>query len=223
MAKILALLCVFGVFCVEGCSTDDEPKASVVSSWNEVGDLESQSIKTVEAMDNLFRLACFELRLTGHGDTADQVCRDWNNQFRGMILRAGRGEEALGDHSPLSPWLAVTCITLKQLLGDFTYQALHLDDLEILNFGLPVTFDPHADSVWCNEEPQTPCRDEYREHSSLVQGVVSYWLAWGVCTGATWGAGAITFVCTPVGMVAEKVMLKTAAPKISDRVWDHYN
>lgn len=221
MPRLLWLLSL--VFLLATPTNAATPNRRVVAAVRAADTLERQSVKTVEAMDNLFRLACFELRITGHGDAADQVCRDWQGRFRGMILRAGRGEEALGDHSPLSPWLAVTCITLKELLGDWVYVSLHLDDLEILNFGLPVMFDPHADSVWCNEEPQTPCRDEYREHAGPVIGVTSYWLAWGVCTGATWGAGAITFICTPVGMVTERVVLVSVAPKISDFVWDHYN
>lgn len=197
------------------------PSERVISEVRAAATLEAQTEKTAAALDHIFALACFNLRREGHDDVADQVCGDWERRFRPYLVNVMA--EGLGDHKPLSEWLAVVCMALKSSLGEFTYVALHLDDLEIINFGLPVMFDPHASAEWCRELPDDPCDQEYKEHAAPVIGVTSYWLAYWGCTAGTMGAGALVLICTPVGMLTESIVMIRIAPGIAERIWARAN
>lgn len=54
-------------------------------------------------------------------------------------------------------------------------------------------------------------------------GVTSYWLAYWGCTAGTMGMGALVMICTPVGMLTERLVLVRIAPRLSDRLWDRFN
>lgn len=174
--------------------------------------------QTDQTVSVIVRLVVFELRLKGYDEVAEAI-EDEAKGFEGYLSRSA----AIGDHKPLSDFLARVCFIAEALLGEYTYKALHIDDLFILNFGIPVTFDPNQDSAWCQETKESTCKIDYRLHTVPVLGVVTYWAAWGGCTGATWGAGAITFICAPIGSFAENVMVLYFAGDISNRVWDRHN
>lgn len=201
------------------------PSRKVVAELRAANTLEAQAEKTTAALDILIKTACFHARAVGAGAQVAEVCGDWENFWLPSMERASLEGRGIGDHKPLSQWLAAATVVLYAALSDYPMiiEMIRLEDLVIFNFGLPVFFDPHADSEWCRETMNATCRDEYRVHGERVISSTSYWLAWGACVGATWGAGAIGALCSPVGMLTEKVVLVTVAPRLSNRIWDRKN
>jgi hypothetical protein len=201
------------------------PNRRVVAELRAANTLEAQAEKTTLAMDLLIKTACFHARRVGSGDDVAGVCGDWENYWLPKMEMATAEGRGIGDHKPLSQWLAAATVVLYAALSDYPLiiDMIRLEDLVIFNYGLPVFFDPHASAEWCLELPDSPCRDEYREHGERVISSTSWWLSWGACVGATWGAGAIGMICSPIGDLTEKLVLVTVAPKISYRIWDRNN
>lgn len=198
------------------------PSQRVVDEVRAADSIEMQTERTAAALDHVLAIACFHARRVGREDVADQICGDWERRFRPYLMNVMA--EGLGDHKPLSDWLAVVCMTLREILGETTYVALHLDDLDIINFGLPVMFDPHASAQWCREPPDTECGEEYVEHTAPVIGVTTFWGTYWACVGGTIGVGlALSFVCTPAAMLTERLVLIRVAPGIAERIWTRAN
>lgn len=218
LAVLLAALLAFSA-CQARASA---PSQRVIDEVRAADSLEMQTERTAAALDHILALACFHARRVNRPDVADQICGDWERRFRPYLMNVMA--EGLGDHKPLSDWLAIVCITLKDVLGETAYVALHLDDLEIVNFGLPVMFDPHVSAEWCREPPDTDCGEEYVEHTAPVIGVTTFWISYWGCVGGTMGAGlALSVICTPVAMLTERLVLIRIAPGIAERIWARNN
>lgn len=149
----------------------------------------------------------------------------------------------MGDHDPLSQWLANLYDKLLALLGQKVMDMTHLSDIKVFNFATPVVFHPKASEKWCvetlKEHPEDTCIAEYRRHfagtrwqrvddpfaKSLHDGlipVICYWLAWGACEAATWGTGWF-IICTPIGDVCEVLAERYLAPPMSDKIFNRAN
>lgn len=223
MQKLLAL--VLGLFVLSTAAAAAAPSRKVVAELRAANTLEAQAEKTTKALNILFKAACLQARAVGHGEDVEAVCSDWDFYWLPTLERAAKEGRGIGDHKPLSDWLAAATVVLYAALSDYPLiiEMIRLEDLVIFNYGLPVFFDPHASAEWCLELPDVPCGAEYVQHGERVISSTSYWLAWGGCVGATWGAGAIGMICSPVGMLTEKVVLATVAPKVSARIWARNN
>ncbi len=180
---------------------------------------EGLKAKTLQTISLILMAGTAKLRAEGFTEEALDVEETWTMGWEPYLT----SNSAIGDHAPLSVYLAEVCLIFESLLGREAYEALHLDDLEILNFGLVVALEPDQASAWCQETQEASCSLDYSLHAVPVLGVCAYWLAWGACTGATWGMGAVTLICTPIGMVSEKAMLELFAPRIAARIWDRRN
>lgn len=176
----------------------------------EAGDRLELARETDRTLSSIVRMAAWKLKATGHRDEADRIEREYANEFSGYVARLA-SLEAIGDHAPLSQWLSDQYVLLSILLGEQAMKALHLDDIMTVNYGLPVVF--HMASIG-NEV--VDARD-YSDHFCPLMGVFGYWGTWASCVAVTWGLGAVTFICTPAGMIAEHVTLNFVAPRFTDR------
>lgn len=225
MRALLSILAIFLVSCGTEKPVDNGESVPKLYPAQEAryvkADLREQAIRTDFAVKVMIKLACVKLHELGKDQVCDDIQGEYDARFDGFLLRQVELED-LGDHEPLSLWLAVVYGILEQELGTLVMQALHLDDLNIINFGVPVTFNPKASEQWCVETTDKPCKDEYGLHAVPLMGVTAYWASYAGCVGATWGAGLI-MICTPVGMAAEYLTVKWVAPKVSARIYDRAN
>ena len=179
--------------------------------------------RTDEAIAQIIKLGARTLRRKGFTADAYHLEDEYNGYFRGFLERMVKSQERkIGDHKPLSAYLAIAYEILELKLGLTLCSMLHLTDLKTLNYGIPVVF--HA-CTFPMDAVTVPRKDEYRNHfagdgryAGLVP-VISYWVVWGFCEAATWGAGWF-FICSPLGTVCEIVMEKYIAPGLSDRIFD---
>lgn len=171
--------------------------------------------KSEQALGNLIQTAAGELRRKGHAQEADQMESEWFNTFR-YTLRTFATSRNIGDHKPLSEWLAKKYDMLEFILGIDLCKKMHLSDLKTFNFCIPVVFKP------CNPEWN---KDEYRNHFSKdpnyygLLPVVSYWLGYGICVGASMGTGFV-FVCGLLGDTVERLVGQFVSDGLSDRVYE---
>src|SRR3972149_2026155 len=89
------------------------------------------------ALNAIVRFAAFKLKAKGHKAKANQLIKEWEGKWSGYIMHVGRD---LGDHRPLSQWLAEKYAMLELILGADLCHMLRLDDLKIINYAIPVVF-----------------------------------------------------------------------------------
>jgi hypothetical protein len=186
-------------------------------------DLQKAAIRTDAALNRIVRYASVVLKRRGNIVMSKRIVFEYQKfyQFAVTDYYMGIQRTDLGDHPPLWQWLADWYDKIEDKLGERLMKILRLYDLKVLNYAIPVVFQPRGDR---RTSPLMAWgRDEYRLHFVPYGGVVAYWTAWGVCVGATWGAGIIAFICGPVGWGAEWVTVKYIAPPVSDFVYDSFN
>jgi len=218
---------------------DERPAQVLVTRRLAKGDVRQLA---AEAFDAMFTVAERELVKAGHQGEALRLEAEWRGTYRGMALGL---DGDVGDHAPLSEWVAKWYQKLEDLLGVQVMEFFHLRDVWVLNFTIPVVFDAaSAKSSWCNDQlakyPYDTCEAEYRRHFAGTRweagpdpfatdvlhhgfaGVVTYWVVWAACEAATYGT-ATALVCSGAGDLAEIAVEKWVAPKVSDRLYERAN
>jgi hypothetical protein len=177
-----------------------------------------------KAVSNLLSKADVILRAEGHDDIADEIQLEYMQYYQTANIRQALGLKEIGDHPPMSEWLAKVHTKIHNAITDFLCKQLHFHDIMILNHGLPVIFSPSKYTL-----------KDYLDHFSGhliwgwfwdhhgVAGVITYWLVDGVCMAGTYGLGLVTFVCGPLATLSENFMDKTIAPPIGKRIWTRAN
>lgn len=159
--------------------------------------------KTNGALNAIVRYAVWKLRREGYKKEATALLQEWENDWNGYLLRRD-----LGDHAPLSVWLAEKYLMLEMTLGEAVCHALRLDDIKIINFAIPVVFR-------CIDQVDV---EEFGKHFIPLSGTVVYWTSFFACVGGTWGTGFL--FCSPISMGCEWITESWAAPKLNPRVWN---
>ena len=159
--------------------------------------------RTGLALNAIVRTAVFQLRLNDHPEQAQKLHDEWFGHFQYVLWNVG-----LGDHKPLSEWLATTYAALEFLLGERVMEITHLVDLKIFNFAIPVVFA-------CVDEVDAL---EFLLHFQPFVGSITYWSAYVSCVGLTWGGGFF-WVCGIAGEGASWVMKTFVAPRLNEPVW----
>lgn len=164
------------------------------------GDLPSLTNK---ALDSIILRGATELKAKGHSGEAEKMLSEWENQWRGNLL-----SRDLGDHAPLSQWLAEKYDMMEFILGKSVCHALRLDDIKTINYAIPVVFK-------CIDDVDVA---EYEKHFVPLMGVVSYWSTLIGCTIGTWGTGFM--FCGPIAMGVEYITETFVAPKLNPYAWE---
>lgn len=180
---------------------------SLVSSYKQ-GDVK-QGVDS--AMDALVKKGVDLLRANGFKQDAQRFSHSWKAMGGARVLD-------LGDHQPLNQWMADYYEVLSQRFGENLLKQLHLDDVLILNYSIPVVFKPNGNKK-TNEAWDIT---EYRKHFVPFSGVVSYWVSLGVCmyAGAQTGNAQISDNCTQIADLIRKGMVMYPAPKLSDWIYE---
>lgn len=185
-----------------------EEKASKFEKDVRAGRLKA---RTNAALNAMVRLGAYQLKRKGYKKESAQLIKEWEKQWDGYLLL----ERGIGDHKPLSAWLAEKTAMLEFLLGKEVMRALRLSDLITINYALPVVFS-------CVDNVD---EFEYANHfvDDLDNGyrglgpVVVYWTTFFSCVGFTWGSGFL--FCSPIAMGTEWITLSFIAPKLNRPLW----
>lgn len=182
--------------------------------------LEARAEHADRSLTALIRVADFVLRAHGYEEDADEVTSGWEF-YRGEYWDAMMAAEDLGDHQGLSNWLTAVYFLLEARLGTQLMEVMHLDDIFVYNHGFTVFFKPYASAQWCTETYDKPCQEEFSLHAVPFLGVNAYWLTFWPCFALT--SGTLGAICTPAAMIAERLVTRVVAPRLSDKIWLRHN
>ncbi len=181
----------------------NDPAAAIQTEFRRVNqDLLEQRFaeRTSQTMDALIRVATRALRDRGFEQDASILEIEWQGWAKRTVSIL-----ELGDHVPLSQWLSKAYLNLEEKLGPSLLRSLRLDDLNTLNFAIPVVFSPAS---WE--------KGEYRLHFVPYSAIISYWSAWLTCSWVS--SGLWGWSCGKVADVPRVVMTRWLGPKLSDQI-----
>ena len=227
----LVLLCLLLGFSAFGYEFTKEDRAKIDKDGKRFareirddiqnGRMSAMARRTDEAIKYMIQRGNEELRKRGDYDGAYFFEFKYQTEFSGYLTKMVVSDRNIGDHKPLSTFLADYYNRLEFIIGVDMCKALHLSDIKTLNFCLPVVFKP------CSFDMGTVTiarKDEYRKHfaqDDVYYGlvpVVVYWVIDVPCMMFTAGIGAL--FCGPIAGVAEYGMANFLAPKLSDSLFD---
>jgi hypothetical protein len=148
------------------------------------------------------------LREVGENQIADQFESEWNNQFSHYLI-----SHELGDHDPLSPWLANYYNVLSAKTDGIIKGVQLIADINTMNYALGVVLRPHGN--WRTYTDYD--RIEYRKHFIPMADIITYWTSLELCKHYVKGMGKQ--VCGKGATELEKLMGRYVAPQLSDFVW----
>ena len=167
-----------------------------------------------DALDAQIRLARYKLVRAGERELGDSILAEWEGHWRGEIVRLTEGR-GIGDHKPLSKWLADKYTIIEFVLGKDVCHNLRLDDIKTLNHAIPVVVKC-VDDVDVAEFYLHFVADDIYGYRGLFP-VISYWVTNFACVGFSWGTGFL--FCAPIAMGDEFLVKNYAAPKLNEPLW----
>lgn len=159
-----------------------------------------------EALHNLVKMGVWHLKDRGHNHIAMRSWFEFNERYINYFEVAFQGHEIPDKYPPLSEWLRNFYNTLEFILGEPAMRTTRLFDIKVINNCIPVTF-----CLFGIEESID--LTQYEPYFVALSGTITYWVANGICIGATWGTGAF-WLCSPIAWGAENLMEKFLAPRI---------
>jgi hypothetical protein len=186
-------------------------RAAITETRQSVDDLKNIQIRTrlhkvVSAMIENGTLALAE---AGHMNEANRIRREWQVVEKKIFGLS----DALGDHRPLSQWLANVYNSMERILGKARMEALHLDDIYIVNYAVPVVITPK--NGWD--------KNEYSLHFVPFTGVVVFWSSLRACMNAFGGNKYLRQYCYRISSTLERRVTSDIAPRLSNFVFDKFN
>lgn len=216
--KLIVICFLLSVFAFgQTDSYHAQKSAEQVGREIDSGGVPAIRVLSQQVLDILLRKAAYKLSVEGFQSNAENIYYDWTETYQYMLLDSARD---IGDHSPLSTWLALTYAVIEADLGVEVCKATHLSDIKTFNYAIPVVFKPCSFSM----DMITIARnEEYKDHfakGAIYEGLVpvlTYWAVELPCIVST--SGLASFVCSPISSLAEKFMGNRIAPSLSDRIF----
>jgi hypothetical protein len=184
-----------------------------------VSDLEGLKFgSTAEmALGNMIALGSEVLAANGHADLGRKLQGEWSTHYRHVVASGNVHAFDVGDHEPLSKWLEHAYDMLRANAGPLLDQFPILNDINLMNFAIPVVFSPKGNKAM----GQTWDLNEYRKHFIPFTEVAIYWISYGVCvyyTGADLMGGDGT--CSNISGLLKTVAGHTLGPKLADYIYN---
>lgn len=204
---LFAVALCFGSVQVDARELHPGTESAVTETAAVINDMAELKVpaRVKATLDEAFKIAVRALAESGHRQDAVRLEREWKAlapKFFGPV-------EGLGDHRPLSQWLARTYSMLEQRLGSARMKDLHLDDIYVVNYAIPVVIDPTG--PWNKRE--------YGRHFIPLSGVVTYWSTLKECMSRFNSYR----LCDRAAEFLEKRVMADVGPKLSDYVYMRFN
>ena len=167
------------------------------------------------------------LRHFGYNVEADKLSVEFHIAYKNYFVRThlnGGVPVEIGQHPPMNIWIELVHVMLHIKLGDKWCQYFRTHDLFVINFTVPVVFNPSQYRLddYLDHFAGHPLSAFKWDHHGLA-GVVTYWATNIACGAATAGIGVLTFACGPISGLSETVMDRRIAPPIGRAVWNSAN
>ncbi len=184
-----------------------------------------------KALNILVARGIANLAAAGETTLADQLDREWNSGFVDYLPRHLVADFAspygvsfvdIGDHDPLSPWLAKFHDTLSEKTGGIIDGIRIVHDIFTMNYALGVVLHPKS-TKWKSGQAQED-EWEYRKHFIPMANIITYWVTLETCNYvAAKKFPQAKQLCDTAATKLEFYMGRYWAPKISDFVYEKAN
>lgn len=161
------------------------------------------------ALNALFKISVFHLRMKGYKVEAQQIEDEWDNHWNGYLMRA----RDIGDFAPMSAWLDAAYLKIEALLGQEICDWVRISDIYSLNHELPFMLSP------CKINGVEFYKHMVGDKRRGLYPILAYWSAYVATTAATSGTGFV-FVSGLVGSGCEFVVKKWVAPPLAEKLWN---
>jgi len=177
-------------------------------------------------MDGAIRKLAEQIRdEQGDAELSDQLIRSWETS-------SARFEEVLssktldvGDHQPLFPWINDFLGDMAEKYGSIIYTLPVVKDVLMINYALPVVFQPKGAWQTDGASQGVDLRIEYRKHFIPFANIVTYYVTLIGCqvVADRQGQPELKKVCKPVAEKLQFAMGRYVAPVVSDWIFNASN
>lgn len=222
MALSLGLLSVLGAAAPSFAAENPALRAMIQSRDQMVAHFQQSQLSSMaqDTLDAAVAAGIQALRRENHRATADQLESEYNERFAHFFqeirILGDLGMQDIGDHKPLSQWLANYYEILKSKLGGGAIKQGILGDIWTLNYAIPVSFSPR-NGEWRTH--QDGDRIEYRKHFIPMSGVLTYYVSLIACQRVAATQGIPKQVCQKAATELKAVTVRYIAPKVSDYIF----
>jgi hypothetical protein len=173
--------------------------------------------KTQNALNAMIAASNEALAERGFVEYAQTAQREWDQNFS-MYFTMMRLDD-IGDHAPMSAWLANYYEKTRDRLGDPVMRLLHLDDLYTINYTMPVVLHPKGDTKGQDHWNQL----EYQRHFIPFASIVTYWGSFAACRAFAFRIVPLKNWCSAISMILRGAMKGMIAPKLSDYIYKKFS
>lgn len=228
MIKYLTILMTFSVLCtanvdkevwkeIHGDESYTVEQKKLADTKTKESEAQLRNFVRVATRSNLalraiVKIGVLNLYRKGYIYEAQKMDQEWK-ALDGKLIKAVQ-TRSIGDFEPVSQWLALAYEVLELKLGLDMCETLRLTDIKTINYGITVCFRPCVYG-YANFEEHFITDGRYKG----LAPVISYWATVITCDIALYGAGYF-FVCSPVGMLVERAVLKRVAPWAAPKLYD---
>ncbi len=218
MLKGLILLLTITVYLPITAQAKPQPSSQIHVIENDYDSQDKVRIakRADQALSEIMKLAVWKLKADHLDSEASTVSQGWakyQGYLPALVAALKANPEAIGDYNPMSKWLSDTYALLEEALGKEMCEFLHLDDINTLNYTIPVVF-----ALKDVLGPVDIDIKEYELHFDPFSGVITYWTVWISCTVGTYGT-AMFIICTPLGNLTEKFAIQVMGPYFAPKVY----
>jgi len=198
--------------------TVTEEKAALFAQDRAESDLREGRVERVarQGLEVIVRAAINVLREDGHANYAARKEREWNKSFS-IYSNNGLGALDLGDHAPLSQWVANFYDGLEARIDRKWLKLFGLYDIKIFNHGIPVAVRPQGNPRTGKDWGEK----EYGLHFVPVASASVYWISNGACSVAV--PPPFSLGCGVAAMLPRYGMEYLVAPGLSREIYKRAN
>ncbi|MBC7690714.1 MAG: hypothetical protein H7222_03020 [Methylotenera sp.] len=173
--------------------------------------------ETQIAVNELVGQALSDLRAEGFETLSGNLARQWDEKFSRHFLQTQFTN--IGDHQPLVQFLADLYLTMHKKMGDKVNKLAYVEDINLLNWTIPVALQPKGDRRNTDKWDIT----EYRLHFVPFSQIITYYASLAACKYALKSSPKMGQLCPTLSKTARNVMGQYIAPRLSDSIYRKFN
>jgi hypothetical protein len=199
-------------------------------------DLRNEFVKALEkkdfvpfaqrGMDGAIRMLADQMRdVYADPEMAERLIRNWESSSVRFEAILSSKVLDLGDHEPLFPWINETLGEMAAKYGTIIYTLPIVKDVQMINYALPVVFQPKGTWQTDTASQGLDLRVEYRKHFIPFANFVTYYVTLIGCqiVADRQGQPELKKVCKPAAEKLQFAMGRHVAPVVSDWIFNASN
>jgi hypothetical protein len=179
-----------------------------------------------QGMDAAIRMLADQIRdVQGDAEMSERLLRNWEASSATFDSILSSKVLDLGDHEPLFPWINDYLGEMAAKYGTIIYTLPLVKDIQMINYALPVVFQPKGTWQTDSASQGLDLRVEYRKHFIPFANFVTYYVTLIGCqiVADRQGQPELKKVCKPAAEKLQSAMGRYVAPVVSDWIFNASN